>query len=256
MSKLKWIQLLSTGIDQLTKEIKSKSEIIITNMKGVYSIPISEWVVGKILDVTKCTRFFFEKQNEKKWEFNRDITELINKQVLIVGTGSVAIEISKRLKPFVKNIIGINTGGHLVKEFDDCYSISHIMNILPDSDIVVISLPLTVKTYHIFNYDLMKRIKDNSILINISRGGIINEYDLIKLLNEEKFVGVALDVFENEPLGAQSRLWNFDKLIITPHNSWFSDEIYERRFNVIYHNLSNYLNRRRLENIVNISKGY
>jgi len=256
MSKLKWIQLLSTGIDQLTKEIKSKSEIIITNIKGVYSIPISEWVVGKILDVTKCTRFFFEKQNEKKWEFNRDITELINKQVLIVGTGSVAIEISKRLKPFVKNIIGINTSGHLVKEFDDCYSISHIMNILPDSDIVVISLPLTEKTYHIFNYDLMKRIKDNSILINISRGGIINEYDLIKLLNEEKFVGVALDVFENEPLGAQSRLWNFDKLIITPHNSWFSDEIYERRFNVIYHNLSNYLNRRRLENIVNISKGY
>ncbi|MHA1305642.1 MAG: NAD(P)-dependent oxidoreductase [Candidatus Heimdallarchaeaceae archaeon] len=79
---------------------------------------------------------------------------------------------------------------------------------------------------------------------------------MIKLLNEEKFVGVALDVFENEPLGAQSRLWNFDKLIITPHNSWFSDEIYERRFNVIYHNLSNYLNRRRLENIVNISKGY
>lgn len=256
MSKLKWIQLLSTGIDQLTKEIKSKPEIIITNMKGVRSIPIAEWVVGKILDISKYARFFFEKQNEKKWEFNRNIIELSNKQALLVGTGSVAIETSNRLKPFVKNIIGINTDGHLVKEFDECYPISHIMNILPNSDIVVISLPLTEKTYHLFNYDLMKKIKDNSILINISRGGIINENDLIELLNEKKFLGVALDVFENEPLEAHSRLWNFDKLIITPKNSWFSDRVYERGFNIVYQNLSNYLNKRKLENIVNTIKGY
>jgi len=76
MPKLKWIQLVSTGIDQLTKEIKLKPEIIITNMKGVYSIPVAEWVVGKILDISKCTRFFFEKQNERKWVFNRNIIEL------------------------------------------------------------------------------------------------------------------------------------------------------------------------------------
>lgn len=256
MSKLKWIQLLSTGIDQLTKEIKLKSEIIITNMKGVYSIPIAEWVVGKILDISKHTRYFFEKQNERKWEFNRNIIELSNKQALLIGTGSVAMEVSKRLKPFVKNIIGINTDGHLVEEFNDCYPISHIMNILPNSDIVVISLPLTKKTYHLFSYNLMEKIKNNSILINISRGGIINENDLIKLLNEKKFLGVALDVFENEPLEAHSRLWNFDKLIITPKNSWFSDRVYERRFNIVYQNLINYLNKRKLENIVNTIKGY
>lgn len=65
MSKLKWIQLLSTGINQLTKEIKSKSEIIITNMKGVYSIPIAEWVVGKILDISKCARFFLRSKMKK-----------------------------------------------------------------------------------------------------------------------------------------------------------------------------------------------
>jgi len=256
MSKLKWIQLLSTGINQLTKEIKSKPEIIITNMKGVCSIPIAEWVLGKILDISKCARFFFKKQNEKKWEFNRNIIELSNKQALLVGTGSVAIETSKRLKPFVKNIIGINTDGHLVKEFDECYPISHIMNILPNSDIVVISLPLTEKTYHLFNYNLMKKIKDNSILIIISRGGIIDENDLMELLNEKKFLGVALDVFENEPLEVHSQLWNFDKLIITPKNSWFSDRVYERRFNVVYQNLINYLNKRKLENIVNTIKGY
>jgi len=256
MPKLKWIQLLSTGINQLTKEIKSKSKIIITNMKGVYSIPIAEWVVGKILDISKYTRYFFEKQNEGKWDFNRNIIELSNKQALLIGTGSVAVEVAKRLKPFVKNILGINTDGHLVEEFNDCYPISHIMNVLPNSDIVVISLPLTKKTYHLFSYDLMEKIKDNSILINISKGEAINENDLIKLLNEEKFLGVALDVFENEPLDAHSRLWNFNKLIITPHNSWFSDQIYERRFNVVYHNLINYLNKRRLENAVKLIKGY
>ncbi len=256
MSKLKWIQLVSTGINQLTREIKSRPEIIITNMKGVCSIPIAEWVVGKILDISKCARFFFEKQNEKKWEFNRNIIELSNKHTLLVGTGSVAIEISKRLKPFVKNIIGINTDGHLVKGFDECYSMSYIMNILPISDIVVITLPLTKKTQHLFNYNLMEKIKDNSILINISRGGIINENDLIELLNEKKFLGVALDVFENEPLEVHNQLWNFNKLIITPKNSWFSDRVHERRFNVVYQNLINYLNKRKLENIVSTIKGY
>jgi len=130
------------------------------------------------------------------------------------------------------------------------------LDFLPNSDIVVISLPLTKKTKNLLNYSLMKKIKDNSILINISRGGIINEKDLVKLLNENKFLGVALDVFESEPLDSQSRLWNFNKLIITPHNSWFSDQIYERRFNVVYRNLSNYLDKRKLENVVNIIKGY
>jgi len=256
MSKLRWIQLLSVGIDQLTRNIKSNSEVIITNMKGVYSIPIAEWVVGKILDIAKNTRYFFEKQNEKKWEFDRNIIELSNKRVLLVGTGSVAMEVFRRLKPFVKNIIGINTDGHLVEGFDDCYPMSYIMNILPNSDILVISLPLTKKTQHLFNYGLMKKIKDNSILINISRGGIINESDLIKTLNEKKFLGVALDVFENEPLDNQSILWKFNELIITPHNSWFSNQIYERQFNVVYHNLINYLNRRKLENVISIIKGY
>ena len=175
---------------------------------------------------------------------------------MLIGTGSVAMEVSKRLKPFVKNIIGINTNGHLVKEFNDCYPISHIVNILPNSDIVVISLPLTKKTQHLFNYSLMEKTKDNSILINISRGGIIDENDLIKLLNEKKFLGVALDVFESELLDTQSRLWNFNELIITPHNSWFSDQIYERRFSVVYHNLINYLNGKKLENVVNLIKGY
>ena len=112
----------------------------------------------------------------------------------------------------------------------------------------------TKDTLGIINKDKFEIMKDYSVFINVGRGNIINEKDLIKYMN--KFRGVALDVFENEPLDKNSELWEFDNIIITPHNSWASDKNEERTFNMIYDNLKKYIENKPLKNTVDILKGY
>ena len=117
-----------------------------------------------------------------------------------------------------------------------------------------VSLQSASSVFENINKDKFEIMKDDSVFINVGRGNIINEKDLIKYMN--KFRGVALDVFENEPLDKNSELWEFDNIIITPHNSWASDKNEERTFNMIYDNLKNYIENKPLKNTVDILKGY
>lgn len=102
----------------------------------------------------------------------------------------------------------------------------------------------------------LSQLKNGASLINISRGSIIKETALIDALKNGKLRGAALDVFEEEPLSSDSPLWDLDNIIITPHNSWISEMRNERRYNIIYKNLKNYINGEKLINIVDIEKGY
>jgi len=256
ISNLKWIQLLTVGIEQLPESLAERNDLIVTNMRGVYSVPIAEWVICKVLDICKNSRAFFERQRTKKWQFDRDIVELSNKKALIIGTGSVGCEIAKRIKPFVTVVAGSNTNGHAVDVFDKCFPLEKIDCYVGEFDIIVIALPLTKSTSRIVSDDFFQKIKRGSIFVNVSRGGIVDEMALSKCLNEDRFRGIALDVFENEPLAVNNPLWIADKAILTPHNSWFSDLIYERRFEVVYKNVECFVQNKTLHNVVNINRGY
>ena len=121
-------------------------------------------------------------------------------------------------------------------------------------DTIVATIPATKDTLGIINKDKFEIMKDDSVFINVGRGNIVNQKDLIQYMH--KFRCVVLDVFENEPLDKDSELWTFDNIIITPHNSWVSDKNEERTFNMIYNNLKNYIENKPLKNIVDIYKGY
>lgn len=251
---LKWIQLSSIGIDQLPKEdIKN---IIVTNNKGGYSIPIGEWIVLKALEIYKDSKYFYEYQNSRKWKTNTSIQELTDKKVLFLGTGTIALEASKRLRSFVKRIDGVNTNGRAVEGFDICHSIKDIDDYIGDYDLVVICLPHTKSTHHLFDKELISKMRDDSVLINIARGAIIHEESLISALEEGKFLGVALDVFEKEPLNKESKLFEFDRAYLSPHNSWISEKRNQRRFELIYYNMKAFIEDKPLTNVVNIQKGY
>lgn len=251
---LKWIQLSSIGIDQLPKD--DINDIVVTNNKGGYSIPIGEWIVLKILEIYKESKYFYEYQKNKVWKINTELQELTNKKVLFLGTGTIALEAVKRLRAFVDVIDGVNTKGRYVDGFDRCHSIEDIENFIGDYDAVVICLPHTKSTEHLFGDSLIDCMKDDAVLVNIARGAIIDEGALLKALDKGKFLGVALDVYEREPLPMDSRLFDYDRVYLSPHNSWISEQRNERRFNLIYNNMKAYLKGDKLKNVVDIDKGY
>ena len=253
---IKWIQLLSSGVDKVLFEQIKQANILLTNCKGAYSIPIAEWTITKILELYKNSRKFYELQNNKNWEKNKSIYELHNKNACILGTGSISIEIAKRLRAFNVKVTGINTTGVDLEYFDECFTLKNLKHVLSTNDIVINTLPLTEKTINLINDDFISKMKIKSVLINVSRGKILDELALIKYLNSGHLLGAALDVFELEPLPPSNPLWLSNNIIITPHVSYASDKGDQRIFDIVFENLKRYKNNLVLINNVEHSKGY
>lgn len=253
---LKWIQLLSAGINQVPLDKVLKQNIILTNNRGGYSIPIAEWIVLKILEMYKNSKEFYHKQSKKIWEIDTSILELYGKTIGFIGTGSIAQEAAKRLKCFDVNILGINTSGRETNYFDKCFSIDKIKEIVPQCNILVIAAPYTEKTHHIIDQNIFNKMKEGTYIVNIARGNIIDEEALINNLKNGKVEKAALDVFEVEPLPDNSPLWEMDNIIISPHNSWTSEMNNKRRYKIAYENMKRYINKENLINIIDLKKGY
>jgi phosphoglycerate dehydrogenase-like enzyme len=233
---LRTIQLTSTGLDRVPLDYINEKGIRLFNARGVYSIPMAECAVLKILEIYKKSRVFYKNQELHKWEKQRELLELTDKTATIIGYGSVGTEIAKRLKAFGVNVISVDRQIREDECVDEALLIDDLDSALEKSDVIILTLPLTDETKHLINEDKIEVIKDDAVLINVSRGGIIDETALIESLNKDKFLGVALDVFEEEPLD-ESSLWDFENVIITPHNSFVSDKVNERLFKLMIENL-------------------
>lgn len=256
MKKLKWIQLSSIGIDQVPLEKVKKQGITLTNNKGGYSVPMGEFIVMKILELFKNSKTFYDQQHQKKWKIDTSLVELYNKRISFIGTGSIAVEGAKRLQGFGVEITGVNTQGRDVEYFHKCYPIKDLKEVLKHSDVVVLTIPYTDETHHLINDEALSAMNTKAYLINVSRGTIVDEKALIEHLKNESIQGAALDVFDQEPLKEDSPLWDFEKVIITPHNSWVSEMRNQRRFDTIYENAEKFMQGEELKNVVDLDKGY
>ncbi|HZH72224.1 MAG TPA: NAD(P)-dependent oxidoreductase [Mariniphaga sp.] len=238
---LKLIQLTSVGTDRIPLKYILKQGIKIETARGVYSIPIAEWVVLKILEIYKNSRFFHHVQQLHKWEKKRNLGELAGKTVAIIGYGSIGIETAKRLKAFDVRITAIDSripDPEEMKWVDNLQPPHQLETVISQCDVLILTIPLTEQTKHLMNEDRLLMMKSNSILINVSRGAIIDEQALITVLQQKKFMGVALDVFEEEPLSANNPLWDLENTLVTPHNAFVSDKNQQRLFDLFIANLN------------------
>lgn len=240
--KLKIVQATSAGLDRLPVEYMEKHHIRCYNAKGVYSIPMAEWTVMSILEICKNAQSFFRKQQEHTWEKDRTLLELTGKKVCIVGYGDVGHETAKRLAAFGTETTAVNRSR--VEEnsvISRWLPLDRLDEALPEADIVILCIALTEETRGLLNADRLRLMKQGSILVNVARGALIDEKALISCLKEGKLRGAALDVFETEPLSAESELWEMPGVIIGPHNSFVGDNVSERMFSLIYRNLEKML---------------
>ena len=234
---LKLIQLTSAGYDRVPMDYCRENDIKVFNAKGVYSIPMAEYAITGVLNLYRHTRFFMENQKNRKWEKHRNLLELSGKTVCIIGCGNVGCECAKRFKAFGCMIIGVDISEGERESFGKVYGLSDIEKALEKADVIVISLPLTSKTYHLFDSKIFSYIKDGAVLVNISRGAVVDASALISALKSEKLSGAVLDVFENEPLDDNASFWNMDNVIVTPHNSFVGEGNTARLYDLINYNL-------------------
>lgn len=256
MKNLKWIQLVSRGINHVPVEKIETKNILVTHNVQATAIPIAEWIVTYLLSIFKNTKAFIRKQDKKVWENDRDVLEIYGKKIGFLGTGNIAVQAAKRLKAFDAEIYGVNRSKPKPEYFDAVYKMDEADRIFKECDVIISTLPNTSNTYHVINEEAFQKMKKGVTLINISRGSIIDTAALIKHLKAGLFRGVALDVFEQEPLPQDSELWDFENVMITPHNVLYSDLYDERVFDMVYGNLKAYINGETPINQADFKKGY
>lgn len=237
---LKYIQLISAGYDRIPLDYIKDKKIKVFNARGVYSVPMAEFAIGGILQLVKRFDLFYENKKKHVWNKSRTLGELFGKTSVIVGAGNIGSEIAKRLKAFDMTVIGVDIFNDSRLYFDKIELLDNLNDQLKIADIVILTLPFTDSTANMFDKTKFSIMKDTSIFVNVARGQLVNENDLIDALTKKEIAGAVLDVFNSEPLEERSPLWDFDNVILTPHNSFVGENNSKRMFDVIFKNLETF----------------
>jgi len=232
--------------------------MMITSASGVHAYPISETIFALMLGLTRKIHTYVRNQVKKNWHHAQLGLEMHGKTVGIIGVGAIGKETAKLAKAFGMKVIGVRFSGKPEEYVDEMFTSSQLNDILPKCDYVVVTLPSTKETYHMFGKKQFSLMKPSAYFINIGRGDTVVEQELIDALREQKIAGAGLDVFEKEPLSENSPLWEFDNVIITPHTSG-STENYDKRVieDIFLPNLKHYIEENKPTiNVVDYHRGY
>jgi phosphoglycerate dehydrogenase-like enzyme len=234
------------------------SPVILTNLSGVFDTPIGEFVLSRMLMLVKRAPFYFQSKQEKQWK-RADGTVLRSKTVGVVGLGSIGREVARLAKAFGMRVLATRRSAKRVgraRYVDIMLPPSQLRQLLAESDFVVLALPLTSETNKLIGEEELRTMKSTAYLINIARGGIVDEEILIRALDENWIAGAGLDVFATEPLPADSRIWELPNVIFSPHISGDFKDFLLRATEVFCENLRLYLDGKKLRNVVDKKKGY
>lgn len=256
--RLEWIHSFSAGIDRVATPVVRSRDLVVTNARGVFSRPIAEYVVMMCLAIARRLPQLLELQRERTWQPLRG-TELASLTVGIIGYGSIGSEVARLLQPFGTGVIATRRrpergSGDLPNV--ELLPLDRIDDLLRRSDVVVVAAPLTEQTAGLVGAPQLQEMREDAWLINISRGRLIDELALGRALESGWIGGAVLDVFNEEPLSADSPLYRLPNLIVTPHTSWSSDRVVERSLTLFVENLERFVAGDPLENVVDLEAGY
>ncbi len=251
--KLKWIQLITAGADAYLKDNILKDSVIVTNASGAYGEAQSEFMLALTLSLYKKLNIYRDNQNNCLWNDEGNEKMLQDATVLILGMGDIGTQYAKMLKAFGVHIIGVRRSINKNNKYaDEMYSFNDLAKIIHRADIVSMSLPSSPETINIMDKEMISRIKQDAVLINVGRGNTLDINALCEAIENNKISGAALDVFENEPLPRNHKIWNTKNIIITPHIAGhdFLPHTLNKTLSIIEQNIKAYIEGKQLINIV------
>jgi phosphoglycerate dehydrogenase-like enzyme len=241
--KLKWVHAFGTGVDGIIDRAGLAPDVIVTSTRGVHGAPLSEIAILHMLALARDFPRSVRARDNRKWDrFRAKI--LHGRRVGILGVGLIAEALAPRLKALNMHVVGISRTARDLPGFDEWAPRDDLKKAVADLDFLVLLIPLDDTTKRIINAPILHAMKRGAYIINIARGGIIDEPALIDALASGQIGGAALDTVQNEPMPADDPLWDAPNLIITPHLGGFYDTYPEDTIDQIAHNLQAFMDGR------------
>jgi len=256
---IKWIQSSSAGMDRHMYPALRESDVLLTNAAGLYGTHVADQAFALLLGLARGIHESVRNQDKHQWGGARTMPmiEIDGFKIGIVGMGGIGMQMAKRAKGFDMYVIGVDAyRTDKPDNVDELVSMDQLSNVMSQVDVVMIACPLTEETRGLINKDNLSVMQPTAFFINIARGPIVNEPDLIEILEAGKIAAAGLDVTEVEPLQEDSPLWDFSNVIISPHSAGGSQHRARRITEFFLDNLERYLNGEELKNVVNKQLGF
>jgi D-2-hydroxyacid dehydrogenase (NADP+) len=246
---LKWVQALTTGTDALIGVLPP--HVLLTSTRGVHGPQMSELAFLHMLALNRNFAQLQKSQAVAKWDRHPQ-PMLEGKTIVIVGLGILAEHLAARCKLFGMHVIGVSSGRKSAPQFDEVFSRAELRQVAARADFLMLLVPYSKETHHLVNADVLAAMKPSAFLINLARGGVLDEAAFIAHMKAGKIAGAGLDVFSKQPLPPESPIWHLPNVNITPNVGGFSDRFVEQTLSVAVPNLRAYIEGRQkdMRNIV------
>lgn len=226
---LRWIQVLSAGVDHLDLDAVADHDVALTNASGVHAEPIAEQVLGYMLTFERRLHEAARNQHRGIWESPGEAGELADRTVGIVGVGAIGSRVAELAAAFGCEVVGTKRDPSEAPDaVDEIYPADEYWELLDRADHLVLACPLTDETRGLIGADELRALSPEAVLVNIARGEVVDQDALVRTLRRGGIAGAALDVFAEEPLPDDSPLWDLSNVVVTPHMAGSTPHYVER----------------------------
>jgi phosphoglycerate dehydrogenase-like enzyme len=263
--RLRWVHSAAAGVGNVLKSGIADTDILLTNAAGIHAIPMAEFVIAGVLHFLRGLDVAIEQQRRGEWSkafFVADdspLRELGDCRVLIVGTGGIGQATAVRMAAFGATCIGVRRRPEqgAPAGFERVVGPDQLDEELPRTDVLILAAPLTGQTARLMTHERLERLPRGAIVVNVARGALVDEEAVADLLESKWLRGAVLDVFQEEPLRPESRLWHLRSALVVPHVSPVSPgRFWPRSLELFLDNWHRYATGQPLRNLVDKHAGY
>jgi D-2-hydroxyacid dehydrogenase (NADP+) len=241
MPRLAWIQVLSSGTEHLAALRAARPDLLMASSSGIHGPQMAESALLHMLALSRGIGAVGHGRVDHVWTVPEEVTALEHKTVVIVGMGTSGLRLARLCRALEMTVHAVSRSARPIEGVERFFGREQLVEAVAGADHVVLALPFEPETTGLVRREVLQAMKPTAFLVNIARGGVVDEPALIEALRSGEIAGAGLDVFATEPLPADSPLWDMDNVFITPHIAGRSESYNERALEVVVYNLQRYL---------------